>query len=93
MTVPLEQALNGVEGLEDMRSKSVPQLSAIELIFKQDVDELKARQLVQERMTAVAATLPTWAAPPSHAGASVGDRPGDADRHDVEEPFRSSRCR
>jgi CzcA family heavy metal efflux pump len=64
VTVPLEQALNGVEGLEDMRSKSVPQLSAIELIFKQNVDELKARQLVQERMTAVATTLPTWAAPP-----------------------------
>ena len=52
VTVPLEQALNGVEGLEDMRSKSVPQLSAIELIFKQNVDELKARQLVQERMQA-----------------------------------------
>jgi Cu/Ag efflux pump CusA len=64
VTVPLEQALNGVEGLEDMRSKSVPQLSAIELIFKQGFDELKARQLVQERMTQVATTLPTWAAPP-----------------------------
>ncbi len=64
VTVPLEQALNGVEGLEDMRSKSVPQLSAIELIFKQGFNELKARQLVQERMTAIATTLPTWAAPP-----------------------------
>src|SRR6188508_3221266 len=56
VTVPLEQALNGVEGLETLRSKSVPQLSAIELIFKQGFNELKARQLVQERMTAVAAT-------------------------------------
>src|SRR5215217_6355889 len=64
VTVPLEQALNGVDGLEDMRSKSVPQLSAIELIFHQSVDELHARQLVQERMTQVASTLPTWAAPP-----------------------------
>ena len=64
VTVPLEQALNGVEGLDDMRSKSVPQLSAIELIFKPNVDELKARELVQERMTQVASTLPTWAAPP-----------------------------
>src|SRR4029450_6377734 len=50
VTVPLEQALNGVEGLDDMRSKSVPQLSAIEPIFKQGFDELKARQLAQERM-------------------------------------------
>ena len=64
VTVPLEQALNGVEGLDNMRSKSVPQLSAIEHIFKPNVNELKARQLVQERMTAVASTLPTWAAPP-----------------------------
>jgi CzcA family heavy metal efflux pump len=64
VTVPLEQAFNGVDGLDDMRSKSVPQLSAIELIFDPDVDELHARQLVQERMTAVSATLPTWAAPP-----------------------------
>ena len=42
----------------------MPQLSAIELIFKPDVDLLHARQVVQERMTAVSATLPTWAAPP-----------------------------
>ena len=28
VTVPLEQALNGVEGLDDLRSKSVPQLSS-----------------------------------------------------------------
>ncbi|MCW2821430.1 MAG: acriflavin resistance protein, partial [Marmoricola sp.] len=64
VTVPLEQAFNGVDGLDDMRSKSVPQLSAIELIFDSDVDMLHARELEQERMTAVSATLPTWAAPP-----------------------------
>ena len=64
VTVPLEQAFNGIDGLDDMRSRSVPQLSAIELIFDQDVDLLRARQLVQERMTAVSVTLPTWAAPP-----------------------------
>jgi CzcA family heavy metal efflux pump len=64
VTVPLEQAFNGIEGLDDLRSKSVPQLSSVELIFDSDVDMLHARQLVQERMTAVAAKLPTWAAPP-----------------------------
>src|SRR5437870_11046612 len=64
VTVPLEQALNGVEGLDDLRSKSVPQLSAIELIFKQGIDEQKARQLVQERLATVQTSLPTWAAPP-----------------------------
>jgi CzcA family heavy metal efflux pump len=64
VTVPLEQALNGVEGLDVLRSKSSPQLSSLTLIFDRGVDLIKARRLVQERMTAVSATLPTWAAPP-----------------------------
>jgi CzcA family heavy metal efflux pump len=64
VTVPLEQALNGVPGLDDLRSKSVPQLSSIQLVFKQGTDVLKARQLVTERLATVTPTLPTWAAPP-----------------------------
>jgi Cu/Ag efflux pump CusA len=53
VTIPLEQALAGVEGLEILRSKSVQQLSSIELIFKPGTDLLRARQLVQERVTPV----------------------------------------
>jgi CzcA family heavy metal efflux pump len=64
VTVPLEQSLNGVPGLDEIRSKSVEQLSQIELIFKQGTDLLTARQLVQERIAAVAPSLPSWAAPP-----------------------------
>src|SRR5689334_16017254 len=64
VTVPLEQGLNGLQGLEDMRSRSVPQLSSIELLFSADTDLLHARQLVQERLSIVSPTLPTWAAPP-----------------------------
>ncbi|MDX6251796.1 MAG: hypothetical protein QOF10_5156 [Kribbellaceae bacterium] len=64
VTVPLEQALNGVAGLADMRSKSVPQLSSVELIFEPDTDLLRARQLVSERLDAVLPNLPTWASPP-----------------------------
>lgn len=64
VTVPLEQAFNGVEGLDLMRSKSIPDLSSIELLFKPRVDVVEARQLVQERLTTVLTTLPTWAAPP-----------------------------
>jgi CzcA family heavy metal efflux pump len=64
VSVPLEQAFNGIEGLDELRSKSVPQLSSVELIFDSDVDLLRARQLVAERMSAVSAALPTWAAPP-----------------------------
>ena len=64
VTVPLEDALNGVPGVETIRSESVPQLSHITLLFKRGTDVLRARQLVQERMSTVAPTLPTWAAPP-----------------------------
>ena len=64
VTVPLEQAFNGVEGLDLMRSKSIPDLSSIELLFKPGTDVLRARQLVQERLQTVLPTMPTWAAPP-----------------------------
>lgn len=64
VTVPLEDALNGVEGLDEIRSKSVEQLSSIVLIFAPGADLLKARQLVSERIANVTPSLPTWASPP-----------------------------
>lgn len=64
ITVPIENQLNGIEGLEDMRSKSVAQLSSIQLFFARGTDELRARQLVSERLSQITATLPTWASPP-----------------------------
>ena len=64
VSVPLEQSLNGLDGLRLVRSKSVPQLSSIELQFDPGTDILHARQLVQERVTSVTPSLPTWAAPP-----------------------------
>src|SRR5262249_61200700 len=33
VTVPLEAAMNGIQGLDDMPSRSVPQLSTIDLPF------------------------------------------------------------
>jgi CzcA family heavy metal efflux pump len=64
ITVPIEDALNGLPGLDEMRSKSVSQLSSIQLIFERGTDELRARQLVQERIAQVTPHLPTWASPP-----------------------------
>ncbi|KPV48351.1 hypothetical protein SE17_38535, partial [Kouleothrix aurantiaca] len=57
ITVPLEQAFNGLEGLDIMRSKSIPDLSSIELLFKPGTNELRARQVVQERLGAVLPTM------------------------------------
>ncbi|MEZ0090381.1 efflux RND transporter permease subunit [Streptacidiphilus sp. EB129] len=64
VTVPLELAMNGMAGLDTLRSTSVPQLSSIVLIFKPGTDLLHARQLVQERLATVRPTLPKWASPP-----------------------------
>src|SRR3954468_3337568 len=64
ISVPLEDALNGVPGVETIRSSSVPKLNNIELRFKRGTDVFRDRQLVSERMQTVLPTLPTWAAPP-----------------------------
>jgi CzcA family heavy metal efflux pump len=64
VTIPLEQSFAGIPGLDFIRSKSVEQLSQIELIFKRGTDLLTARQLVAERMAKVTPALPTWASPP-----------------------------
>lgn len=64
VTVPLEEAFNGLPGLDVMRSKSVEQLSSIVLIFKPGTDLMETRQLVQERIALATPSLPTWASPP-----------------------------
>ncbi len=64
VTIPLEQSLNGVPGLDELRSKSVESLSSIEMIFETGTDLLTARQHVQERIAQISPTLPTWASPP-----------------------------
>jgi CzcA family heavy metal efflux pump len=64
VTIPLEQTLNGVPGLDDIRSKSVESLSSVEMIFKPGTDLLTARQHVAERIAQISPQLPTWASPP-----------------------------
>lgn len=64
ITAPLEEQLSGIEGVEDLRSKSIADLSSIVLVFKHGVNQERARQLVAERVAQVTPSLPTWAAPP-----------------------------
>jgi Cu/Ag efflux pump CusA len=64
VTIPLEQTLNGVPGIDQIRSKSVESLSSIEMIFERGTDLLTARQLVAERIAQISPQLPTWASPP-----------------------------
>jgi Cu/Ag efflux pump CusA len=52
ITVPLEaDLLNGIEGVDVIRSESVSGLSDIVLVFESGTDTYHARQLVQERLT------------------------------------------
>lgn len=61
ITAPLEQQLGGIDGVDDMRSKSVSDLSSITLIFGRGTNQERARQLVAERVAQVVPTLPSWA--------------------------------
>jgi CzcA family heavy metal efflux pump len=64
ITVPLEaDLLVGVPWLEVMRSESVPGLSSIQMTFQPGTDLMKARQVVQERLTGAHA-LPNVSKPP-----------------------------
>ena len=60
VTVPIEEALNGIEGLDVMRSRSVADLSSVQLIFEQGIDLMEARLRVQERVRTATADLPAW---------------------------------
>ena len=64
ITMPLENALNGMPGVKTIRSKSVLGLSSVVLIFDEGTDLLQARQLVQERLAVEAPQLPAVAHPP-----------------------------
>jgi Cu/Ag efflux pump CusA len=64
ITVPLENnLLDGVMGVWDVRSDSIPGLSKVDLYFEPGVSTLHARQLVQERLTNAFA-LPNVSQPP-----------------------------
>jgi CzcA family heavy metal efflux pump len=64
VSVPLEAALNGVPGLDTIRSKSVLGLSSVVLILDPATDVMTSRQMVQERLSRAAVTLPGVARPP-----------------------------
>src|SRR3954468_8502032 len=76
MTVPLEQdLLNGVKGVETIRSDSVPGLSSITMFFERGTDILRARQLVSERLPAAARVPPPGRPAQPHAFPPVGSAP------------------
>ena len=63
VTVPLEMAMTGLPGLEEMRSLNKPGLSLITLVFTEATDVYFARQLVMERLIEVSGRMPKGVTP------------------------------
>jgi CzcA family heavy metal efflux pump len=58
ITIPMEDQLRGVPGVQYVRSSSVTGLSQVVLLFKMGTDLMEARQRVQERLKLAIAELP-----------------------------------
>jgi Cu/Ag efflux pump CusA len=66
ITVPLEaDLLAGVAWLDVIRSESLPGLSRVTMIFEPGTDVMRARQVVQERLTQAAVGLPNVSKAPN----------------------------
>ena len=65
VTQPVENALNGLPGIESMRSSSVQGLSVITLVFLPSQDIYLSRQAVTERLGGLSAQLPQGVRPPT----------------------------
>ncbi len=63
VTLNVEELVAGVPWLQTMRSRSVPGLSSVVMIFQPGTDLMRARQMVQERLT-LAYALPNASKPP-----------------------------
>src|SRR5437870_5551357 len=58
VTLPIETAVNGISGLDVLRSRSIQGLSVITVVFGSGTDIYRARQQVTERLGALASQLP-----------------------------------
>jgi CzcA family heavy metal efflux pump len=59
VTLPIEQAVNGISGLDVLRSQSIQGLSVITVIFRDGIDIYRARQQVAERLSDAGRQLPS----------------------------------
>jgi len=86
VTIPLERELNGIPGLQIMRSHSTFGLSLITLVFRDGVDDYWARQRIMERIAGV--QIP----PEANPGLDPLTSPiGEIYRYTLQSSFRDQR--
>ncbi len=64
VTKPLEDAINGVEGIAAVRSQSIQGLSVITAVLAEHEDIYRARQALAERLVEATGRLPATVEPP-----------------------------
>lgn len=65
VTQPIENAINGVSGIDSLRSNSIQGLSVVVVVFQTGSDIYRNRQLIAERLSNIAGQLPQGVRPPA----------------------------
>jgi len=63
VTQPIENAVNGVSGVQSIRSASIQGLSVVTVLFHASTNVYLNRQVVTERLSALTGSLPTGVSP------------------------------
>ena len=58
VTLPIEQAISGASGVTAVRSQTISGLSVVTVVFQENIDPYRARQIVAEALGQVASRLP-----------------------------------
>src|SRR5262245_50071756 len=72
ISIPIENALNGIPGMVELRSMADSGVIAVTVVFKDGTDPWFARQLVTERLRGIESQLPPSAGTPELAPVSSG---------------------
>ena len=64
VTLPIEQAISGASGVQAVRSETISGLSVVTVVFQENLDPYRARQIVAEALGQVTARLPLGVKPP-----------------------------
>lgn len=72
VTFPVEQAMMGLPDVDEVRSLSKYGLSQVTVVFSEDTDIFKARQLVLERLQVARSDIPAGLAEPEMGPISTG---------------------